>query len=129
MTPVAKSASVYFIFPTEELEKALMERAYDILVEHLGASTGNKHSFVKAYLETVRPAVEWRFGGRLGFGGKFWRNVGTISVSCYTEDNSPERTKLITKVNTLLAELVDDIRKEAEAQRPSFIRPATSKDE
>jgi len=92
-----------------ENSSELYEACWDILVEHADARNGlrgfNKISFVSSYLETHYPATEWRFQGSLGFGGKFWRINGGLSVTCYTEDLNPERDAIIKKVNALLAEI------------------------
>jgi hypothetical protein len=51
---------------------------------------------------------EYRFGGELGFGGKF-RNNGnhdnTPYVDCYSEDETPARLAMIERANKRLAEL------------------------
>lgn len=82
-------------------------KAWDILVEHAGASTDpmNRETFIMAYLAPTYPAIEWRFGGYLGFGGKFWRNNNGYYISCYREDETPKRRKIVEKVNELLKEL------------------------
>jgi hypothetical protein len=51
---------------------------------------------------------EWRFGGTLGFGGKLHVNsLGSgLRVSCYPEDETPERRDAIDRVNAELARLV-----------------------
>jgi hypothetical protein len=51
---------------------------------------------------------EYRFGGSLGFGGKFWRaNYVPWSVSCYREDETPKRLEIIARTNEQLAWLQD----------------------
>lgn len=84
----------------------IFQKAWDILVEHAGASKDPdaRTSFVHAYTERKFPASEWRFGGHLGFGGKFWRN-GRYYISCYPEDRTKKREAIIEKVNALLTEL------------------------
>jgi hypothetical protein len=58
---------------------------------------------------------EWKFEGNLGFGGKIWREqafvsgegyVPTMRLSCYSEDNSPERTKIIALAETKLTDIL-----------------------
>ncbi len=46
-------------------------------------------------------AGEWRFQGKLGFGGKYYsgRNV----VDCYTEDRDDKTTKIIEELNEKLS--------------------------
>jgi hypothetical protein len=46
---------------------------------------------------------EWRFGGKLGMGGKFHTsNTRGCWVSCYPEDADDERRALIDSVNEKL---------------------------
>lgn len=75
---------------------------YDILVSQCGAPEQDRFSFVCA--QTDGAVSEWRFGGKLGFGGKFWCNGGRLYVSCYPEDLTPTRESLIQAANTALAE-------------------------
>lgn len=49
---------------------------------------------------------EFRFMGALGFGGKVWWNNGRLYVTCYPENRTPERERMITAANKRLAELV-----------------------
>lgn len=84
----------------------IFEKAYDILVHYAKAPRDDhyKDTFVSYFTE--RPlAYEWRFGGLLGFGGKFWRNDNRYYVSCYPEDRTSNRTVVMAEVNRLLAEL------------------------
>lgn len=95
-----------------ENSKELYERCWDILVEHAGASTNlyDKECFVSHAINKDRfyKLTEYRFCGNLGFGGKFWRNDGKIYVSCYPEDETPARKKIIEKVNKLLEEITPE---------------------
>lgn len=89
----------------------IFNKAWDILVEHAGASKDpdNRANFVQAYTTWGKnesySATEWRFGGYLGFGGKFWRTAGRYYISCYSEDKKAKQTKIIEKVNSLLSGL------------------------
>ena len=47
---------------------------------------------------------EWRFMGKLGFGGKY--RSGTNRVDCYSEDETPERLDLIKQINIKLLHVV-----------------------
>lgn len=47
---------------------------WDILVECVGASESGRDEFV--WHQSENYCSEYRFMGRLGFGGKFWRNRG-----------------------------------------------------
>jgi hypothetical protein len=46
---------------------------------------------------------EWRFSGRLGFGGKLHLTHDRLYVSCYPEDSTPGREAAIARVNESLA--------------------------
>ena len=62
--------------------------------------------FVRSHMVEDYPATEWRFQGRLGFGGKFYtRHDLHCSVGCYSEDETPERRKIITRANEQLEAL------------------------
>jgi hypothetical protein len=77
-------------------------KVYDIL-ESIGASTAMRKSFV--YTHTKQECNEWRFQGKLGFGGKFWNEWSYIEeryrwrVSCYTEDKTERNLEIIHRVN------------------------------
>ena len=76
---------------------------YDLLVSKGGASSDEytKQAFISYFLEGPDYQTrEWRFMGHLGYGGKFWRNNPTgWYVSCYPEDETPERRALIDDLN------------------------------
>jgi hypothetical protein len=81
---------------------------YDILVQECGASEtylscSERGHFIQQQIE--REVTEWRFCGNLGFGGKFWRIGGRLYVSCYRDDETPERLKMIEAANKRLAAL------------------------
>ena len=79
-------------------------RVYSILVSEGGAPESMRASFV--YHCTEEKLTEWRFQGRLGFGGKIWlRYDGLLYVNCYSEDETPDRRKLIDSLNAQLAQL------------------------
>ncbi len=69
---------------------------YGILVAMCGASPWMEENFVYHY-----PAREYRFQGDLGFGGKIY--MDPFRVSCYREDETPERLKMIKDTNRLLS--------------------------
>jgi hypothetical protein len=78
---------------------------YDILHNQLEASEGYRRSFVESHLERPMSGVsEWRFGGTLGFGGKFWVNDGRMYVQCYREDETPRRLADIETANAAIQE-------------------------
>lgn len=51
--------------------------------------------------------IEFRFVGSLGFGGKVWSTSRDrpAYVNCYSEDETPERLKVIEQANARLAAL------------------------
>lgn len=78
---------------------------YAVLVELGGANINNRADFVHHY--TTNPeACEWRFCGRFGFGGKFYRCWDRCYVSMYSEDRTPEITTLLDALNQQIAALV-----------------------
>jgi hypothetical protein len=72
---------------------------YTVLVAMVGASAEDRDNFV--YHHSKSGCEEWRFGGKLGFGGKYYSRENV--VSCYKEDETTERMKLIGQTNTALA--------------------------
>jgi len=114
MKQITRKVGVYFenfekteIIFTEEL----LSKVYAILVECAGANGDNYEimSFICSHLEGKYPCHEWRFGGELGFGGKF--RIESMRVDCYSEDRTPKRKKIIEKTNLKLKELIEKERK------------------
>ena len=85
------------------MNKKQANKIYDIMVLDGGANPSNRESFVR-YV-TTEEHIEWRFCGSLGFGGKFNVGSGRIYVSCYTEDETPERRATIQLINSKLEAL------------------------
>lgn len=81
-------------------------KIWDILVECAGAydSKRERDSFIHYQL---KGCTEYRFGGKLGFGGKFWNNASMWYVNCYKEDLTPELEKIIEDTNTRLKALYE----------------------
>jgi hypothetical protein len=73
------------------------------LLRLIGAPAGTQEHFVHTF--TTEPPSEWRFQGSLGFGGKLWLERERWRVSCYSEDDTPERVEKIELVNALLEQL------------------------
>jgi hypothetical protein len=93
------------------LTKEVANKIYDIL-EDIGASSTMRESFV--YTQTHEDCHEWRIEGHLGFGGKFWNDLYEPyewCVSCYSEDETKKRIKIIATTNKKLKELADEISK------------------
>lgn len=101
-----KAAFIRSIQPTAPGPEAVMAEEslsaiYEILVKEVGANPLDSDSFVRHYASPQ--AVEWRFCGTLGYGGKFYRNAGRHYAQCYREDETRERRRTIERVNKLLA--------------------------
>lgn len=79
------------------------EQIWFILVEECGASEEPNPGFFVHFPK----CREYRFCGSLGFGGKVWasRSPGfqPIYVTCYPEDETPERAAAIHAANKALA--------------------------
>ena len=74
---------------------------WQILVEECGA---NNDSETFEIATTIEGTTEYRFCGHLGFGGKIYFQ-DRITVSCYPEDETPERLLMINKANNRLLDL------------------------
>lgn len=82
------------------------EHVWDALEIFGGAHPADREDFL--YAVTTTGITEWRFQGKLGFGGKFWLSNGRWYVSCYSEDLTPERIELVKRINDLLEDLRTD---------------------
>jgi len=82
----------------------ICDEIYNILVKECGASESNRTEF-QQYLTDGKDWHEFRFGGRLGTGGKFYDN-GRWTVGCYKEDDTPDRRGIINKTNLILTDLL-----------------------
>ena len=76
-------------------------KIYDLLVSIGGADEYMRKSFI--YHHTKDECSEWRFAGKLGFGGKYRSNN---RVDCYLEDETPERKKIINELNEALSKIL-----------------------
>lgn len=74
---------------------------WDVLVRETGAPADELDPFIFHW----PTCVEYRFMGSLGFGGKVWWNSGRVYVTCYQEDETPERLATIDRTNAALAAL------------------------
>lgn len=83
------------------IAEADCHKIYDILLE-AGATEHWREDFVLHMSGTTQ---EYRFGGMLGFGGKFYNCAGRWYISCYPEDRNDRREKMIDKINTRLRAL------------------------
>lgn len=98
---------------TDEEWRAFYGRCWDILVEHAGAYNDEKghqrDNFIFHMMEddNFGGCMEYRFGGVLGFGGKFRRNSNndyTVYVGYYSEDHTKKLDKVVGVTNTALRE-------------------------
>jgi hypothetical protein len=90
--------------PNSEAEVAshdLFSAVYSVLVEKAGAIESYRRDFIYHHTEADHPCDEWRFQGKLGVGGKYWRRDNR--VSCYSEDSTPEREAIIAETNAALS--------------------------
>jgi len=90
----------------------IAEQAYSILVEECGASDDQweRTRFVKTVSEEDRTAIEYRFHGALGFGGKFRQDRGLDGqprVTCYPEHLTVERSLMMERANGRLKSLLN----------------------
>lgn len=86
-------------------------KCWDILVAEAEADPkpDAKRDFVLTMVEDTH-CDEYRFGGTLGFGGKFYRDSPCqCCIRCYSEDLTPEIQAVIDKVNGQLQEQIDAI--------------------
>ena len=78
-------------------------QVYDVLVKMGSASESMRDSFIYHHCESKNGCSEWRFGGKLGFGGKY--RVQCNKVDCYSEEETPSILNLITEINNELSKL------------------------
>jgi len=81
---------------------AKANKIYDLLVSVGGAWESDRDSFIYHHCDVKDGCDEWRFRGKLGFGGKYRDNN---RVDCYKEDETPERRKIINELNEALAKI------------------------
>jgi hypothetical protein len=83
------------------------QRICTILVEECGYDAShNATDWLVQWLLDGAPAREYRFQGSLGFGGKFWAQ--DWRVTCYPEDETPERWAAIQRANMRLQRLREE---------------------
>lgn len=92
---------IWELYPLEEWKRQAKFQAeviWVILVAVCGASPDERDDFIP---HAIRGS-EYRFQGKLGFGGKVYIE-NPPWVSCYSEDENPERLRMIASANGLLA--------------------------
>jgi hypothetical protein len=83
------------------MTRGIIAEIFDILVDECGARESEREDFFHHWPE----CVEYRFQGKLGFGGKVFCSGGKVWVSCYLEDETPERNEIIKRANDRIAAL------------------------
>jgi len=77
-------------------------KVFDVLKEYAGAHESMRNDFVWNHTSPNK-CSEYRFQGKLGFGGKYRSERNT--VDCYREDETPERLEIIRVTNKKLSEI------------------------
>jgi len=83
------------------LSEKKAKAVYEILVKVCSANENEEFDFI--YHHTKSGCNEWRFIGSLGFGGKYWS--GRNEISCYPEDLTTERERIIKIANEMLSKI------------------------
>jgi hypothetical protein len=86
-----------------KLTKDQANQVYDILVKKGGASETMRDSFLYHHCESKYGCCEYRFGGKLGFGGKY--RIQYNKVDCYSEEETPSILNIINEINNELSKL------------------------
>ncbi len=90
------------------IDQETAAKIFDILVQECGAVRDSLcHGFepFRTYVEKELDRHEYRFGGALGFGGKFYNSGFEWRVSCYSENLTPQRRAMIEQANLRLEAL------------------------
>jgi len=88
------------------MKELIANKIYDILVTLGGAFEPERDSFIYHHSKNKDICTEWRFQGKLGFGGKYYSDLNV--VDCYSEDETPTILKLIEKINIELKNVHDE---------------------
>ncbi len=78
-------------------------KVYDLLVQHCGAREVTRANFIYHHARCKEGCDEFRFCGDLGHGGKYYSRESR--VTCYKEDETPERLAAIEAGNHALKKL------------------------
>lgn len=87
----------------ELMDVSKANNVYDLLVSIGGADESMRSNFIYHHCENKDGCDEWRFMGKLGFGGKYRSKTNT--VDCYAEYEVPSRIMLIEKLNSELKKI------------------------
>lgn len=97
---------------TPKYSGIVLAYVYDVLVKYAGAKDDeyDKKTFVQAAVDwDYKYSFEYRFIGSLGFGGKIRLPLFRYPhVTCYPEDETPERRSAIEKTNAELKRLIEE---------------------
>ena len=85
------------------MTKEKANKIYDILVCIGGAYEPWRDSFVYHHTESKCGCNEWRFSGKLGFGGKYRSKYNRVDF--YVEDETPDRIRLMNEINSMLVKI------------------------
>ena len=88
-----------------KISTVILNKIWDILVSQAGAIERERNDFINYFLEEGS-VKEYRFRGKLGFGGKIKRNSWDIFICFYSEDHTEERSAIKEKVNFLIKEIL-----------------------
>ncbi len=80
-------------------QKEYYSKVFNVLVDLGGAPESMREDFCTS----DHPPDEYRFQGKLGFGGKYWRHNHV--VSCYVEHETVVTRKLIQDINEALVKI------------------------
>lgn len=86
----------------EKLTTAEAAVVWEVLCDTCGVCRSPDTRLHFVFMQSTQFIQEWCFRGALGFGGKFWRNDGRWYVTCYREDETPERRAMIEEANKRL---------------------------
>lgn len=99
------------VFPPSErqrLTENMAERVWVVLVEECGANPSADAKWEFVHHQTREHCSEYRFQGKLGFGGKLWNNSLRLSVNCYPEDLTDERGEIMMRANARLKLIAEE---------------------
>lgn len=94
------SAEILRARPFTETEA---DAIFKVLVDSGGADPAEADTF--RWVLIANHAREYRFRGKLGFGGKLYWSRNNLRVAYYAEDQTPERDELAADLNHALARL------------------------
>ena len=92
-------------------DRPFYDAVYSALVEIGGANELERDGFVDYFTSPREHSdLEWRFRGKLGFGGKFYRGWEQFYVAYYPENHTPARDEIEARLNHRIAGLIETMR-------------------